>query len=199
MAGVIAHSKAIVSSANVRVRVTLISLPRFGNAIRTKVVLPIEILDHVAFICSDPRHTFCLPYRADFRREHMRVFGWVFRLCLRMTASENPASLNSLRKATPSLAPAIHANQFVSPSPASGGNGLERINSAPNTVPPRLTTRASSRKIASLAGFRLNIPLTMATSISSSAMGNCSAPDSRNSRLLTPLLLLDAPGPASPC
>src|SRR5581483_10373860 len=58
MAGVIAHKTATVSSANARVRVTLISLPRFGNAIDTKVLLPMEILDHVAFICRDPRHTF---------------------------------------------------------------------------------------------------------------------------------------------
>ena len=106
--------------------------------------------------------------------------------CLRMTASENPASVNSRRKATPSFAPAIHANQFDSLARASGDNGLESISSAANIVPPGLTTRASSRKIASLAGFRLKIPLTMATSISSSAMGNCSAPASRNSTLLAP-------------
>jgi hypothetical protein len=75
MAGVIAHNTATVSSANARVRVTLISLPRFGNAINAKVLLPIEILDHVAFICCDPRHTFRLPYRADFRGKHVRVLG----------------------------------------------------------------------------------------------------------------------------
>ena len=74
-------------------------------------------------------------------------FVRALRLCLRMTASENPASLNSRRKATPSFAPAIHANQFVSLARASGANGLERISSAANAVPPRLTTRASSRKL----------------------------------------------------
>jgi hypothetical protein len=73
MAGVIAHNTATVSSANARVRVTLTSLPRFGNAIDTKVLLPIEILDHVAFNCCDRRHTFCLPYRADFRGKHVQV------------------------------------------------------------------------------------------------------------------------------
>lgn len=58
MAGVIAHRKAIVSSANARVRVTLISVPRFADTIRTKVLLPTAILDHVLLVCSDPRHTF---------------------------------------------------------------------------------------------------------------------------------------------
>jgi len=50
IAGVIAQSRAIVSSANARILVTLISLPRFGNAINTNVLLPMKILDHVAFI-----------------------------------------------------------------------------------------------------------------------------------------------------
>lgn len=58
MAGVIAHSRAIVSSANARVRVILMSVPRFADTINTKVLLPTEILDHVALICSDPRQTF---------------------------------------------------------------------------------------------------------------------------------------------
>ena len=58
MAGVIAHRKAIVSSANARGRVTLISVPRFADTIRTKVLLPRAILDHVPLLCSDPRHTF---------------------------------------------------------------------------------------------------------------------------------------------
>ena len=38
MAGVIAHRKAIVSSANALGRVTLISVPRFADTIRTKVL-----------------------------------------------------------------------------------------------------------------------------------------------------------------
>ena len=58
MAGVTAHSRAIVSSANARVRVTLISVPCFADTIRTKVLLPTAILDHVLLLCSDPRHTF---------------------------------------------------------------------------------------------------------------------------------------------
>jgi len=36
MAGVIAHNKAIVSSANARVRVTLISLPRLATPLTPK-------------------------------------------------------------------------------------------------------------------------------------------------------------------
>lgn len=58
MAGVIAHKKAIVSSANARGRVTLISVPRFADTIRTKVLLPRAILDRVPLLCSDSRHTF---------------------------------------------------------------------------------------------------------------------------------------------
>jgi len=50
MAGVIAHITATVSSANARVRVTLISLPRFADTINTKVLLQTEILDQVALI-----------------------------------------------------------------------------------------------------------------------------------------------------
>src|SRR5271167_1692120 len=77
------------------------------------------------------------------------------RYCLRKTASLNPASLNSRRKATPSFAPAIHANQFVSLVRASGSNELERISSAAKTAPPRLTIRASSLKIASRRGVQI--------------------------------------------
>lgn len=58
MAGVIAHRNAIVSSANARGRVILISVPRFADTIRSKVLLPRTILDHVPLLCSDPRHTF---------------------------------------------------------------------------------------------------------------------------------------------
>jgi hypothetical protein len=58
MAGVIAHNQAIVSSANARVRITLISVPCFADTVNIKVLLPTEILDHAAFICSDPGHTF---------------------------------------------------------------------------------------------------------------------------------------------
>ena len=50
MAGVIAHSRAIVSSAKARVLLTLISLPRFADTINTKVLLQTEILDQVALI-----------------------------------------------------------------------------------------------------------------------------------------------------
>jgi hypothetical protein len=58
MAGVIAHNKAIVSRAYARVRIILISVPRFADTINTKVILPSEVSDHVGFICRDPRHTF---------------------------------------------------------------------------------------------------------------------------------------------
>lgn len=58
MAGVIAHRKAIVNSANARYRVTLISVPLFADTIRTKVLLPTAILEHVPRVFSDPRHTF---------------------------------------------------------------------------------------------------------------------------------------------
>jgi hypothetical protein len=76
-----------------------------------------------------------------------------FRLCLRMTASENPASRNSRRKVTPSFAPAIHANQFVSLVRPSGGNGLERISSAADTVPSAAVARPS---LESLPAFSHN-------------------------------------------
>ena len=52
------------------------------------------------------------------------------RLTRRMTASENPACLNSLRKASPSFAPAIQANQSASLMRVSGGKGCESISSA---------------------------------------------------------------------
>ncbi len=59
MAGVIAHNRAIVSSANARVLVILISVPRLANTMNTKVLLPQPvIMDLAALICSDPRHTF---------------------------------------------------------------------------------------------------------------------------------------------
>jgi hypothetical protein len=58
MAGVTAQSRAIVSSANTRILVTIISIPRFTDTINAKVSLPTVILDHVALICSDPGHTF---------------------------------------------------------------------------------------------------------------------------------------------
>ena len=108
------------------------------------------------------------------------------RLTRRSTASENPACLNSLRKASPSFAPAIHANQSDSLARASGGKGCDSMSSAAYTVPAGRTTRASSRKIASPAGFRLKMPLTMATSISLSLIGSRSASDSRSSALTTP-------------
>jgi hypothetical protein len=46
------------------------------------------------------------------------------------TASRKPADRNSPRKASPSLAPAIHANQSLSLALTSGGAGFDRINSA---------------------------------------------------------------------
>jgi hypothetical protein len=85
-----------------------------------------------------------------------------FRVVRRMQASLKPAALNSLRKAPPSFAPAIQANQLLSPAFASGGKGSRRINSAPYKRPPGRMHRANSPKIASLAGFRLKIPLTIA-------------------------------------
>jgi hypothetical protein len=78
-----------------------------------------------------------------------------FRVVRRMQASLKPAALNSLRKAPPSFAPAIQANQLLSPAFASGGEGSRRINSAPYSRPPGRMHRANSPKIASLAGFRL--------------------------------------------
>jgi hypothetical protein len=51
------------------------------------------------------------------RTSAARTIGFLvraFRLTRRITASENPTFLNSLRKASPSLAPAIQANQSVS-------------------------------------------------------------------------------------
>src|ERR1700730_10577854 len=46
------------------------------------------------------------------------------------TASRKPADRNSSRKASPSFAPAIHANQSLSLALTSGGAGFDRINSA---------------------------------------------------------------------
>jgi hypothetical protein len=46
------------------------------------------------------------------------------------TASRKPADRNSPRKASPSLAPAIQANQSLSLALTSGGAGFDRINSA---------------------------------------------------------------------
>lgn len=46
-----------------------------------------------------------------------RISGFLvraLRLTRKITASENPACLNSFRKASPSFAPAIHANQSAS-------------------------------------------------------------------------------------
>jgi hypothetical protein len=82
MAGVIAHRKAIVSSANARVRVILISVPRFADTINTKVLLPTEILDHVPLICSDPRElpvkfvrAFSATFRADLLAAPVQYFS----------------------------------------------------------------------------------------------------------------------------
>jgi hypothetical protein len=59
IAGVIAHSRAIVSSAIARVLVTLISVLRLADTIDTKNSYhAIQSLDHIALICSDPRHTY---------------------------------------------------------------------------------------------------------------------------------------------
>jgi hypothetical protein len=52
------------------------------------------------------------------------------RLTRRIQVSENPTCLNSLRKASPSFAPAIHANQSLSLARVSEGNGCESISSA---------------------------------------------------------------------
>lgn len=47
-----------------------------------------------------------------------------------MTALSNPAASNSARKAPPSFAPAIQANQSAGPDGACGGGGSFRISSA---------------------------------------------------------------------
>ena len=74
MAGVIAHNTATVSSANARVRVNLISLPRFGNAIDTKVFQLRFWTTLHSFAVILVTHSF-LPYRAHFRCKHVRVLG----------------------------------------------------------------------------------------------------------------------------
>jgi hypothetical protein len=75
MAGVNAQNTATVSSANARVRVTLISLPRFGKAIDTKILLPRRFwtTSH-SFAVILVTHCF-LPFRAHFRCKYMRVLG----------------------------------------------------------------------------------------------------------------------------
>jgi hypothetical protein len=56
MAGVIAHKKAIVSSANARVLVTLISVPRFLTAM-DRFSLQMIMLAHLDENSSDGDHT----------------------------------------------------------------------------------------------------------------------------------------------
>lgn len=48
----------------------------------------------------------------------------------RIDASAKPAARNSSRKATPSFAPAIQANQLLSRRHSCNGRGLSRISSA---------------------------------------------------------------------
>jgi len=97
------------------------------------------------------------------------------RMVRRMEASRNPADRNSSRKAPPSLAPAIQANQLDSLARSCCGSGCRRISSAANNLPPGRKTRASSEKMACLAGLRLKMPLTNAVSISPSPNGSLSA------------------------
>jgi hypothetical protein len=58
------------------------------------------------------------------------LFVRALRVVRRIRASRKPASRNSSRKAPPSLAPAIQANQLASLSWTSGGSGSFRISSA---------------------------------------------------------------------
>jgi len=57
-------------------------------------------------------------------------FVRALRLVRSIIASLKPAARNSSRKAPPSLAPAIHANQFASLLRMSGGSGSRRMSSA---------------------------------------------------------------------
>jgi hypothetical protein len=106
-------------------------------------------------------------------------------------ASLKPAARNSSRKAPPSLAPAIHANQSSSGEQAAVACGVSRrINSALYTDPPTRTTRANSAKTASRAGLRLKIPLTNATSIAARLIGRFAASASQKNILLRPASIL---------
>ena len=71
-------------------------------------------------------------------------FVRAFRVVRSSPASRNPEARNSSRKAPPSLAPAIQANQSSSVSRVPGASGSLRTSSAAYTRPPRRMTRASS-------------------------------------------------------
>lgn len=75
-------------------------------------------------------------------------FARAFLLVLSILASLKPACLNSSRKAPPSLAPLIQANQSASVSGEGFVAGPMRISSAAYTLPPWWTTLANSVKIA---------------------------------------------------
>lgn len=77
-----------------------------------------------------------MPHKIRYRRAKTsaaRTCGFLV-LALRRVrirlASLNPAARNSLRKAPPSFAPAIQANQSASLCLISTGRGFARINSA---------------------------------------------------------------------
>ena len=122
-------------------------------------------------------------FRATMSAARTRaLFVLAFLVVRTIVASRKPADRNSSRKAPPSFAPAIHANQLASSARTDSGNGSLRISSAEWATPPGAMTRPSSSKISVLAGLRL----IRATSIDSSDRGRLSAAARARTMLCTP-------------